>query len=147
MTTGFSLLTTATMLIHSVVGCCWHSGHEHAALMPAAVVDNIESVRTSCCGHDHTTGSRHHSDDDHRQSDNCPCDPHECSEHSCVSVFGQFVSVDRLRAATLFWSTCVAHSETIASGEATTTNAELGFNGPPVPNAAHRCALAQTWQI
>lgn len=147
MTTGFSLLTAATMLIHSIVGCCWHSGHEHAALTPAAVVDNVEPAKTSCCGHDHTAASRHHSENDRGQNDNFPCDPHECSEHSCVSMFGQVVSVDRLRAAALFWSTYVVHSETIASGEVTTTNAKFWFNGLPVSDAAHRCALAQTWQI
>src|SRR4051812_915772 len=59
MRTVFSTLLCASLLIHAVLGCCWHDMHDKDR--GTGAVASVEA--DSCCDHDHdaaTDGHGHH---------------------------------------------------------------------------------------
>ncbi len=65
-----SNLAAVSMVVHSVLGCCWHHHHEGVAMASAAV----------CCCRDSHTGHQHSSSEPTEQP--AP-DQHQCQEGSC----------------------------------------------------------------
>src|SRR4051794_13157127 len=56
MRTVFSSLLCASLLIHAVLGCCWHDLHDKNAGVGA-----VASIETdSCCDHDHNNATDGH---------------------------------------------------------------------------------------
>lgn len=149
--TGLSLLTATSMLIHSIVGCCWHSGHDHTcdhtAACETAAVETVEHGHETSCDHDHEADTEHHSDDDGHQHDDEPCHPDGCSEHSCVSMLTPSVSTDLLIATVMAWSTQVVSVDDVAFAGSLNLAATRRADGLPVPDVQHRCALSQSWLL
>lgn len=153
--TGISLLTTTSMLIHSIVGCCWHSGHDHADDHTAAcevAVEAVDHADESCCGHDHVPSETHQVDNESHQSEcghheNGPCHSDECSEHSCIWMPAPVVSVDLLVAAAMAWTFDLGIVQDDASAMSLTSVAHSQSSRLPVPDVLHRCALSQTWLL
>jgi hypothetical protein len=81
----FSILTTASILTHSVFGCCWHHSHScevgHAEVVAATVGDDVHA----CCSHHHHSSTSNVSDED--ASEDVPGDNHSgheaCDDSGC----------------------------------------------------------------
>jgi len=85
MNSIFSILTTASILIHSVFGCCWHHSHSsedgHAEVVASTVGDDVHA----CCSHHHHSSASIVSDEGasedapgHNHSDHEACDDSDC---------------------------------------------------------------------
>ena len=77
-------VTLVAMLLHSLLGCCWHHGHESVA--EQAVV----------CHHDHRHRDADHHDADHGKPDESshPAGPEECEASACVYVVNPHVDYE-----------------------------------------------------
>ena len=81
----FSTLTTASILTHSVFGCCWHHSHScevgHAEVVAAVVSDDGHA----CCIHHHHSSTSNVADED--ASEDVPGDNHSgheaCDDSGC----------------------------------------------------------------
>ncbi len=93
-----SILTLVAVLVHSVLGCCWHHehacdfGHDHELAVAVHSHDSED--------HDH---HRHHQDGDDEPA---PEDDHSghdgCEDGSCNVVFGPRVDVKAQLDATMY---------------------------------------------
>lgn len=77
MATILPLLTAASLLVHMLLGCCWHHGHRVAGACPHAIEAS-----------DHRHGDH---DADHPHDSNDP--DRQCDGNRCVVVLGVKVKV------------------------------------------------------
>jgi hypothetical protein len=108
-----SILTTAAVLIHSVLGCCWHHSHQCEWDGVSGVPQSAEQSRLA---HQHRGCSHHHRDtrtftrhesDNHRQRESGGGDSSDhghCDGGGCVFV--SIVPTDA-RSRTV-WPLCLA---------------------------------------
>ena len=89
-----SLLTTAAVLVHAVLGCCWHHSHfcewDQMNGAPARRKPHVLEVQRHNCTHDRSSCPAQRKADDHRQNgcgDNEPHHGHRCSECACSFSF------------------------------------------------------------
>jgi hypothetical protein len=62
----FSSLVAASLLIHAVLGCCWHHAQDLSGCGDTVAE---QAVDAGCCHHDH-------GDQDHGQPSHAPCKGH-----------------------------------------------------------------------
>ena len=84
-----SILTTAAVLIHSVLGCCWHHSHQCKLGHVSGVLQTVEHRE---CAHHHAKSLVHQAGlaDDHRQgqSDGSkPSDDKRCDDGVCSFIW------------------------------------------------------------
>lgn len=82
-----SLLTATIMLVHALLGCCWHHDHAHAGKCEVAVAGHQHGQDQHRHSHSHA-----HDQDDHDESGNDEC-PGECDEGQCTFIRSQTVDV------------------------------------------------------
>jgi hypothetical protein len=129
-----ALLTIAAMLLHSVLGCCWHHAHD-VTPSPENVTHHSEG-----CGH------RHHAAAETGTSSESPGDDqHEaCREPSCVYVAAKHFEMPP--ATTPDVAVTVEMSELIPAASGATILLSLAKT-PPRPAAPELRALLQVWVI
>lgn len=66
----FASLVAASLLIHAVIGCCWHHAQDEASCCNEVAAE--QAVDAGCCHHDH--GDR--SSQEHGQPSHAPCKSH-----------------------------------------------------------------------
>jgi hypothetical protein len=74
-----------SLLMHALVGCCWH--HQHVEL--AAGSDETQLLPVVCGGHIHS-----HGDHDHDRGSESPADHRHSDDDGCGEEPCQFVKVD-----------------------------------------------------
>lgn len=79
-----AIVAAATLLLHAVVGCCWH--HQHVEVVAGS--EEVQFLPVACGGHVHADHDHEHGDapagpGDHRHL------PDECGEGSCRFVRGE----------------------------------------------------------
>lgn len=75
----------ATLLLHALVGCCWHHQHVEAV----ACSDETQILPVFCGGHFHS-----HDDHDHDHEPAAPADHRHSGDDGCGEESCQFVKVD-----------------------------------------------------
>lgn len=141
------IVTLSSLLLHAVVGCCWH----HAHMLPAACceADHSQSLSTACIA-----DVDHHRDHDlHVYVDgavapataqcaaDCPGRDHHhqpCDGQRCVFLRAKPVLSDE--PAKAFHSTAVVDTFTAAlatHGAKTSPLSRHGLGGPTSPVRAH----------
>ena len=144
-----TILTLATMLVHSLFGCCWH--HAHAPEAPATANVQQKSAHTHCHGRPgnarrdvedaSTISSEGNSEfpDDHQGR---PCDEEVCtfvgSSSVKVKTPSQFPSGGSLCLPCLTLPAAEAR-QTLSAG----TNRALSTRAPSV----RICQLTQVWLL
>lgn len=136
-------VTLLPMLVHSILGCCWH--HAHSEWSFSFVSSPIEA--RDCDGHRHNHPRVHSQCSDCTRSDvPLPCQHDKpCDDFQCVYVEAGFVRVafefdryDQVAASningTLFRSVAA-------------TNRRNPHQTRKVSASLHHCALTQVWVI
>ncbi|HEY1068893.1 MAG TPA: hypothetical protein VGE52_22420 [Pirellulales bacterium] len=81
MAASINLTAAVMMVLHAVLGCCWH--HVHASPYDHAVPSSMVAAR--CCGHAHRAS--HEADASHEHSGSAvpgvPACPHDSPDDSC----------------------------------------------------------------
>jgi hypothetical protein len=90
-------VAAATLLMHALVGCCWH--HQHVET--AAWSDETQQWPVACGGHFHS-----HVDHDHEPG--APADHRHSGDDGCGEESCQFVKVDSTIAPSLLDGPVVA---------------------------------------
>jgi hypothetical protein len=86
-------ISIATLLLHTVLGCCWHHGHDGTKACDDIAAHNSEALQgtASACFHNHLAVAHLQASGplaaNHQHSDRIPA-PHDstCDEPSCVFV-------------------------------------------------------------
>lgn len=133
-------VTLLPMLVHSILGCCWH--HAHSEINPACE----QSVADLHDGHRHTHDPC--TDDNHR---NHPVGPapseHEesCEDLRCVYLAAE--PVRNVLAKDLRWSVAGSDARWILTLNATATRLRPPQFGHEVSASSHHRALTQVWVV
>lgn len=148
-----SLLALLPMLLHSILGCCWHHAHESCcgtgntrvvcqSSVESPADAHADHVNSPCHNHVHGTGNSGESPAEPRPDS--PCDEERCLFASTsMGVVPQTVAPE--------WGWCdsflVATVELLAPvGSPVASRREL--LGGRLPNSAGQCrALTQVWLI
>ncbi|MGD9645610.1 MAG: hypothetical protein AB7U73_07855 [Pirellulales bacterium] len=69
-----SSLISATLLLHAVLGCCWH--HEHVPAVGCQSANNVVGSHRHPADADHGCGCNHQSGGQHESEEPCPGDSH-----------------------------------------------------------------------
>ena len=161
-TTGIHLLTTAAVLFHSIVGCCSHSGHEHAGCEQGVLHAECSAdlFENHCDEHD----SGHFDDDGHldsaseevaaggndshsprRHHDDSPCDSDTCLCVSCAAITTAALDLDGLLATGGLYTSGIAKQLGILSLEPAVGSSCAAARAVPPPRPA--LASMQTWLL
>lgn len=136
------VLTLAATLLHSVLGCCWHHGHDvKAPSRPEQV-----SQHSQACAHHH---HGHHHDrsvacENESSDDPCEHQDGQCHEPSCVYVVGKYFEMPPAPMLDA-WLTVE-----MTEGHPTLTVASAHSSvvmPPPMRSAPELRALLQVWVI
>ncbi len=131
------LATVLPMLVHSILGCCWHHAHAHGKL------NCVHSTHETHSGHDHYR--------DHRSEHNdpvapAPCDHDEsCNDMRCVYLVaepGHYASALELHEQVVTLDCC---SNLILN--AMVPAPARTQQGKKVPLPSEHCALTQVWVV
>jgi hypothetical protein len=137
----------SVMLLHSILGCCWHHGHTHSATacLSGSNSERPESSRI------HTTHSHrlHHTCSHHHTPSQSPADHdqvphhHQCDQDDChflLTKTWQFP--DQLELSLAFVTDTRADVLQSLPRTLVTQNSE-----PEFETAGIRCAVLQVWRI
>lgn len=147
-----SLLALLPMLLHSILGCCWHHAHECVCISPsarAACVAGIESVAEEEAGHT-ATRCHHHEHGAGVAGDQPaePCPHSPCDEERCLFASTSLAAPQQVAA--LEWMLCSVFAVTadlpVPSGSLLSVSRDLVDGRPSLP-AQQRRALAQVWLV
>lgn len=148
-----SLLALLPMLLHSILGCCWHHAHHSACNPGNSRVVCQSSVEPPADAHsDHAASPSHHRDVEAGIPGELPTDPSPhspCDEERCLFASTSMGVVSQTVA--LEWGWCdsffVATVELpVPVGSLVGPRHEL-LDGLLPPSAAQRRALTQVWLI
>ena len=126
--------TLLPMLVHSILGCCWHHAHSDAKL------NGVSSANEVHCCHEH-----------HRSQHNDPVPPAPCDhDESCNELICVYIAADPIQnlsalefyehAATLDCCCSLILNATVPALAATQ-------QCPKVPLPSEHCALTQVWVV
>lgn len=97
MSTFVHSLMTGVMLLHGIIGCCWHHAHSHdgpVSHQHAARHGHATCMTFGHSGHDHDDDDHHHHGPVDSQDDSDPEEPHDSCEHRvCVYLVGKSVEL------------------------------------------------------
>ncbi len=96
-----------SLLMHALVGCCWH--HQHVEL--AASCDETQLLPVICGGHVHSHGDDGH---DHDHDAESPADHRHSGDDGCGEETCQFVKVDASSSPSPLDGPVMAVVETLA---------------------------------
>lgn len=151
-----TILTTASIALHAMLGCCAHHDHSCCELhgLAAAVQQADEH-----CSHDHDSPGRHHHDDADSSGEGAEYDcghqhrhdggqPHGCDEGDCSFTAVQRASDLELMLTFSMWCQTlydVAHADTVDSLVAL----NLAVESPPDPlyTSGTARAISQVWRL
>ena len=152
MTAFQSILTTAALLTHSVLGCCWHHSHQCKPKRMHVVSYRVAApalpVQYHSCRHHQpnstacdtaTDNGRHGTDGDQ------PCDRQRCNEGDCSFLTVVRVDTERRMASTrsaTFIDVECAGASTQTHLESVVRSRSRGWQCP-VPLRA----LTQVWRV
>jgi hypothetical protein len=143
-----SLIALVPMLIHSILGCCWHHAHSHSGQdhVVAVMIDGDSSPDHAHAGHSSCqfhgspiSGGEHHSDDHPAES---PCDEDRCVYSGvAAAVVTQLVSLEMWG----FTHFILADPQVLQQSRLTAWGAfrDMSFSH----SARERRALTQVWLI
>jgi len=126
--------TVLPMLVHSILGCCWHHAHSDGKL------NGVPSTSESHCSHEH-----------HRSEHNDPVPPAPCDhDESCNEVICVYLAADPVQHAT-----APQLHEQVATLDcccslilsATLTATACTQQGKKAPTPSEHCALTQVWVV
>jgi hypothetical protein len=124
----FSSLVATALLIHAVMGCCWHHAHDALCSIRSSAEQALE---TGCCHHD----QGEHGDQQQGQPSHAPCRGHShCCQGLCTYLPAQKTQLDTLQShvpldfAAIVQATCDAHVSALFHIERTHETAA----GPPL---------------
>ena len=142
-------LMIAVMLLHSILGCCWHHSHEEVGCGCVTIAHSDESS-----GHSHGTCSYSSDYDcDHDHSDAGPGEesrdvPHPnapCDHDECVYMTGQGLSAPAsLDVAFVPSLDCPCATGLVADIHRRVETAEAS---PRRASSLDSCALLQVWRV
>lgn len=142
-----SLLALLPMLLHSILGCCWHHAH-HSACHPGNPRIVCQSSIELPTYTDHATSPCHHHEHgtgEPGESPTEPCQDSPCDEERCLFASTSMGVVTQ--TFVLEWGSCdscfVATVELLAP---VGSRLEL-VDGLLPPSAGQRRALTQVWLI
>lgn len=147
-----SLLALVPMLLHSIVGCCWHHAHHSACDSRNTHVVCQAGVEPAAGAHaHHASSSCDHHDVATRIPGESPTDPSPqspCDEERCLFASTSLVAPQQVVA--LEWMMCSIFSVTadlpIPSGSLLSVSRDLVDGRPSIPVQQLR-ALTQVWLI
>ncbi len=143
-----TILTTSTIAIHAMLGCCAH--HLHADCLPGehASTTEIDGHEHAACEHHTHTGSNAHLDGYDSQSDH----PHQHDQEPCDEADCQFVSVQRIDDLLLSISldSLISFNQVLSTQMALVSHPLQGrfeqtIHSSPTPDPLH--ALKQVWLL
>lgn len=134
------ILTLATILIHSVFGCCWHHAH-------ACETDHVDVETT--VAHDHG-----HSHDTPDSDESIPVDHHDgdhseddgCDEGSCTFISAARGDIESQLDSVMLVPTLLNIACTVTLQ--LTQHGGFGANNSPLQSVSEPlCALTQVWLL
>ena len=143
-----SILTLVTVLIHSVLGCCWH--HEHACDFGHDHGQAVAVHTHDIDDHDHHDGHHHHGHHQDGDDQPAPDDDHSghdgCEDGSCIVVFGPRVDLKAQLDATMCLP--VPSSATLLVVVTQSQDGGVPCESPPWRvGSAPLYALTQVWLV
>jgi len=145
------------MLLHGILGCCWHHGHGSACAAECSPVAHRHSERTSgkrasgehrhVCGHHHGHGADESTADEPSGAPKpgpAPHDDGQCHDQVCVYVGSKAPELSQPVLFLAQWASVVLAMPTAASPAERNLTAEAP---PPFGSASETCALLQVWRI
>ena len=135
------ILTTLAMLTHSIVGCCWHHGHEslcegHSSGYVAVSHADGDGAHAKCAHHDDVDAT----------TDDCVNDAHAqgCDEERCTFIKCR---VPQLTLGAQFTAT---QFRSASDADQTMRVAAIALDNDlcrQPGSAAAACALLQVWRL
>lgn len=136
-----NLLTSTAVLVHSLVGCGWHHGHEHVANVRHTVED-VHSQRQDHLDHGHP-----HSTERADAENGCP-HPHDGPGEPCDEERCTYVTTGKVRLPDV---ELVASLAVVGSDVALESRLHSAATPPHVPVMRHGWATArlatQVWLL
>ena len=144
-------LMIVTMVLHGILGCCWHHGHAAACASEARRVASPQAVpaETACChhhGHDHSLSPDSPGSSGPDQQPGDPVDhEHECSDGACVYVGSK---APELSSPIPFQAFLGAEVGLLLKGPArNSVDRPVGTPPPHFRSSLASCALLQVWRL
>ena len=143
-------LMVVTMVLHGILGCCWHHGHAAACASEArrVVSPQVAPVHTGCCHHDHCrpqSPDSPGSGTSDEQNDVPAHHEHECSSAECVYVGSKAPELSHPIPFQAF----LGETEVLLTEGPPRSSLE-GSVEPPPPHfrsSLASCALLQVWRL
>ena len=137
-------VTLLPMLIHSIIGCCWHHGHSIAGNASHCEF----AVTVECHGHPHA--HEHHAKDESSRTPTCPLPCEHEHERGCDEVRCVYVASESIRhsiAIELKSLVAVFNVVRIFVVAPQTVAINSTDRPPKVIVALQHCALTQVWIV
>lgn len=142
-----SLFALIPMLLHSILGCCWHHEHAHGNAAVASVISTVEETAEhdghhAACAHHGDSGANESGDQDGHRCPHSPCEEGRCVvAETAVSVTPETIVLnwDRSVGIVAIAVPCVEVSQSSSREEST--------DGRTLPSSSQRRALRQVWLV
>ncbi len=150
-----SIIALTPMLLHSILGCCWHHVHGCSCAVNASITSLLDSddlsSQSSCCAchHEHGNGHTTCCENSHLPA---PCDSHHespCCEVHCVYMTNAPAEVPSSASESGYWGAVAELSPRIAHGLANVSHSSRAESIDPerLLAPAVRLSLLQIWLI
>ena len=135
------------MLLHSILGCCWHHGHTHSG---AACLSGLNSERSGLSGLQSThSHGLHHTCSHHHSPVQSPADHervphhHQCDQDDCHFLMAKtWEFTQQLELSLAFVVDHCVDEPLVLECNLAPQNSEPMFD-----TAGSRCAVLQVWRI
>lgn len=149
-----SLLALLLMLLHSILGCCWHHAHHFARNPGNSRVVCQSSVESTAGTHaDHATSPCHNHNHEHGtgnpgESPTGPCPDSPCDEERCLFASTSMGVVPQTVALEWGWCNFFVATVELPAPVGASLATHHNLLGGRLPDSAGQCrALTQVWLI
>ena len=142
-----SLFALIPMLLHSILGCCWHHEHSHGYAVVASVVSTIEETcehesHHAACAHYDDSGANKSGDPDGHRCPHAPCEEGRCVvAETAVSITPESVVLN------WDWSVGIVAIAVPRLEVSQSRTCEESIDGRMLPSSSQRRALRQVWLV
>lgn len=143
-----SLFALIPMLLHSILGCCWHHEHAHGNPVVASAVSTVEGEsgehdgHHAACAHHGDPAANESGDQDGHRCPNSPCEEGRCVvAETAVSVTPETVVLN------WDWSVGIVAIAVPRVEISQSSSREESTDGRMLPSSSQRRALRQVWLI